>query len=361
MIDQFKSLNIGIACQALKQSGGMERYVLDLIDVLHELGIRPTVFARKFDKELTQYQWVEAVRVNVNWLPSKCRDYWFSRQMPKLKEENKIDILLSTSRISCADVAICGGTHKGFLQAMNRERNFWDKIQCQLEESFYKNAKVVVAHSKLMQQEIRDLYGINSSKIHCIYPPVNLERFDVLSSLEDKKKLRNRLGLPADKYLFVYPVGGDFKRKGMQILKDFFSKTDLPIELVIVGKEPKDYFPNMKYLGYCSDMKSLYQAVDFTIMASCYEPFGLIGPESVACGTRLVLSDRVACKEVLSESAFVTFDPLSIKSLEHSISSLLQKHPKLPVGLLTASEISQSLELLDNPKTHVTKILSHLK
>lgn len=343
------------------QSGGMERYVLDLIEAFHVLGIRPTVFARKFDKDLIQYQWVNAVKVNVDWLPSKCRDYWFSRQMSRLRSNYKIDILLSTSRITCADVAICGGTHKGFLKAMRKKHGFWDKVQYQLEEKLYKNAKVVVAHSLLMRQEIQDLYGITSSKVHCIYPPVNLDRFEVLNSLEDKVKLRCQLGLPLDKYAFVYPVGGDFKRKGMQILKDFFSKTHLPIELVIVGKEPKEHFPNMRYLGYCSDMKSLYQAADFTIMASRYEPFGLIGPESVACGTRLVLSDRVACSEVLPNTTFVTFDALSTEVLEQTITQLLQDYPSVPVNLLTVNEVNQLLEFLDSPKNHLIKMLDLVK
>ena len=51
---------------------------------------------------------------------------------------------------------------------------------------------------------------------------------------------------------------------------------------------------NVVGLGFCTDMPELYRAADFTIMASLYEPFGLVGVESVLCGTRVVLSDNMA-------------------------------------------------------------------
>lgn len=33
---------------------------------------------------------------------------------------------------------------------------------------------------------------------------------------------------------------------------------------------------NVVGLGFCTDMPELYRAADFTIMASLYEPFGLV-------------------------------------------------------------------------------------
>ena len=36
----------------LRHSGGIERYLLTLVDALHAQGIRPTVVARRFDRTL---------------------------------------------------------------------------------------------------------------------------------------------------------------------------------------------------------------------------------------------------------------------------------------------------------------------
>lgn len=60
---------------------------------------------------------------------------------------------------------------------------------------------------------------------------------------------------------------------------------------------------NVVGLGFCTDMPELYRAADFTIMASLYEPFGLVGVESALCGTRVVLSENMACTEVMNEEA----------------------------------------------------------
>ena len=180
-IQELKSLQIGIACQSFKRSGGMERYVLDLVEAFSQLGLKPTVFSRNFDKNLPHYQWIKPVKVNVSWLPSKCRDYWFAKQLEKLKKHYKINLLLSTSRIGCADIAICGGTHIGYLNAIQRKKGFWDNVQVNLEKALYRNARLVVAHSEQMSHEIRDFYQIEKEKIHCLYPPVNLNHFSPVS------------------------------------------------------------------------------------------------------------------------------------------------------------------------------------
>ena len=37
-------------------------------------------------------------------------------------------------------------------------------------------------------------------------------------------------------------------------------------------------------------MSELYNAVDFTILASYYEAFGLVGVESILCGTKIIFA-----------------------------------------------------------------------
>ena len=44
-----------------------------------------------------------------------------------------------------------------------------------------------------------------------------------------------------------------------------------------------------------------------TILASKYEAFGLVGPESISCGTPVLFSDTIGAAEVLSEPGCYCF------------------------------------------------------
>ena len=66
--------------------------------------------------------------------------------------------------------------------------------------------------------------------------------------------------------------------------------------------------PNVRSLGYRADIENVYRAVDFTVLAARYEPFGLVGVESVLCGTPVLLARGVGCAEVIREPAQLPFD-----------------------------------------------------
>jgi glycosyltransferase involved in cell wall biosynthesis len=66
-------------------------------------------------------------------------------------------------------------------------------------------------------------------------------------------------------------------------------------------------------------IEECYQAADFTILASQYEPFGLVGVETVLCGTPAILSSRVGCSEVIAPRAKFTFTPGNVADLRAAI------------------------------------------
>ena len=100
----------------------------------------------------------------------------------------------------------------------------------------------------------------------------------------------------------------------------FFAHTDLPIKLAVAGNPLPYAMKNVIELGKIRDMPNLYRAADYTIMASIYEPFGLIGVESVLCGTRVLLANNMGCCEVLTQDdAGWFFNRDSQASLTHAI------------------------------------------
>ncbi len=175
-------IRIGLSTHALAHGGGIERYVRDLIGGLAARGAKPVVFARRLDMSLPESQFVEPYLISGSFLPGKIRDYWFSWRLRKARQETGVDVLIACNRVDTAEIGICGGTHIGSLRAAGRRPTPSDHLQIALERRYYGQAKIIIAHSKLMSDELQELYGVEKSKICVLYPPVDSARFTPVDS-----------------------------------------------------------------------------------------------------------------------------------------------------------------------------------
>jgi glycosyltransferase involved in cell wall biosynthesis len=301
--------SLALCNHALRNSGGIERYALTLVRGLHALGIRPAVIAKSFDASLPEFAWVKPYPVSMFAVPSKLRDHWFNWCITRIKQKEKLFPLLACNQTGAADIAICGGVHPGYLEAMGQLPGWSDRWKTRLEYTHLNNAQVVVAHSQRMADEARRFHGVPKEKIRLLYPPVDSQLFSTVNT-ETRSRLRADLGLPNDRAIFLLASTGH-RRKGLDMLLDFFGSTKLPISLVVAGRPiggVNSLPSNVRSLGYRSDIENVYRAVDFTVMASIYEPFGLVGIESALCGTPVLVASNVGCAEVLRPPAGILFD-----------------------------------------------------
>lgn len=292
---------LAVSHHALRHSGGFERYALTLVRGLHAQGIRPTFLARSFDTRLPEYGWVDAIRLGVNFMPGKLRDLAFDWRIGRTKRRLGLGPLIACNTTRWADIAVCGGTHPGYLEAMGETATLSDRWKIALERAHFESSRLIVAHSERMRDEIVRHYAIAPNKIRLLYPPCDTARFSVVDD-DERRRLRAELNLPDDRAVFLLASTGH-RRKGLDALAAFFGATGLPATLVVAGRPPAKALPNVRYLGYRTDIENVYRAVDFTVMASAYEPFGLVGVESVLCGTPVLLADGVGCGEVIAAPA----------------------------------------------------------
>ena len=298
-------MRLAISNHGLRNSGGIERYALTLVRGLHARGIRPVFAAKAFDTSLPEYDWVDPVPVRMTGVPGKLRDFWFDRRLRALKAERGWSPLIACNQTGAADIAICGSNHPAYLEAMGQRAGLTDRWKIALERAHLTNAKRVVAHSRLLARQVVQHYDIDERKIDVLYPPVDGERFCTVPE-ERRVQLRQGLGLPSDRAVFLLASTGH-QRKGLDLLLDFFQTTTLPVLLAVAGRPIDASGPNLRYLGYRTDIEDVFRAVDFTVIASRYEPFGLVGVESVLCGTPVVMAEGVGCAEVLEGPASVPF------------------------------------------------------
>jgi len=314
---------LAISNHGLRNSGGIERYALTLVRGLHERGVRPAFIAKRFDPTLPEFAWVEPLRVRLTGLPGKVHDLVFDWRIRSLKRSRGLFPLIACNQTGAADIAICGSTHPGFLAAMGQPIRLSDRWKIGLEHAHLSNARVVVAHSQRMADEAQRFHGVPTDRIQVLYPPVDGERFSTVSATR-RQQLRSDLGLPEDRAVFLLASTGH-KRKGLDLLVEFFRSTALPVTLVVAGRPIDTTAPNIRYLGYRNDIENAFRAVDFTIVSSIYEPFGLVGIESVLCGTPVLVAEGAGCAEVILPPALIAFDRQRHGSLASAVALAVER------------------------------------
>ncbi|MCY1213335.1 D-inositol-3-phosphate glycosyltransferase [compost metagenome] len=343
-------MRTGISCNRFGRGGGFERYAMDLVRGMIARGERPAVFARRFDRGLPELAAIDAHPIHVRWLPGKMRDYLFSWGMRNAHRH--CDVLIGCNRVVGADLAICGGTHRGYLLAAQRPATFWDQRQITLEIRHYAAARHVVAHSRLMAQELRTLYGVPESKLSLLYPPVDCTRFGTVDDAH-RARLRAAFGF-GDAPVFLFP-SSDHRRKGLPLLARALAASHSGAIIAVAGRPVGEDLPGVRELGYCDNMADLYRAADYTVLASNYEPFGLVGVESVLCGTPVIMADNIACLEVIAPEAALTF---SRQDVAQCASAMAKAAVLAKAGNARIAAPLQALRYNPEPAAHLDALLA---
>jgi glycosyltransferase involved in cell wall biosynthesis len=336
-------MKIGISSNALKHSGGLERYAMDLVRGLTAAGVETAFFARRFDLSLAESAMVERHRINVSFLPGKWRDGWFSRRLRAARRAAHVDVLIGCNRVDSSDIAICGGTHLGFLRATGRVAKPSDRRQIALERRQYEVARVIVAHSQLMRDELLELYGLDDTKIEVLYPPVDAARFSPVDAIR-RRELRRRFGFADHETVLLFP-SSSHERKGLPLIERALERIDAPLVLAVAGRAPERASERVRYIGYVKDIEDCYRAADFTILASMYEPFGLVGVESVMCGTPVVFPSSIGCCDAIAPHAKHVFKPADVDDLRATLERALQQ--RRVAGQPTPQDIARDAVLYD--------------
>ena len=348
-----QNLKIGIACHSFRLDGGMGRYVLLLTEGLLALGYCPHIISKKIDTKLPEYRLIKSTSIWTKLIPQKLVDFYFNYRLGRIVRKENFDLVISCNRNTYSNIAICGGTHIGYLQKIGKVASFFDKKQILLEKKYYENSDLIVAHSDGIRQELINFYHIENKKIFLAYPPFSTANFTEPTE-EQRRQLREKFGFPSDKIVFVLPSAGNHYVKGLDLIADFFRVTNLPIQLAVAGRPIPTEYRHVKYLGFQKNMKLVYQAADFTILPSRYEAFGQVGPESVACGTPVVFSKAVGSSEVIDPQAKIEFNWQVDGDIDRAINEAVRKVQQHQARL---SNGKQFIHCQTDVNTHVQSIL----
>jgi glycosyltransferase involved in cell wall biosynthesis len=204
-------------------------------------------------------------------------------------------------------------------------------------------ADELIACSRFMANQIRDVFQAPASKLEVIPNGVDLSRLED----EDFDRATFRRAYAEDAQRIVLYVGRLVAEKGIYVLLDAVGKTleTAPwAKFIAVGSGPAledarwrasqaPWADRMLFTGFVSDevRNRLYQVADVAIFPSLYEPFGIVALEAMALGVPVVCSDAGGLAEVVDrEDTGVVVDAGSADSLAWGIAHVLEQ-PALSV------------------------------
>lgn len=317
-------MKIAIIHNQFEQSGGMEAYMLSLVKGFNSCGDEVHVHTFKADARLVEDFPCILHTSSLFFLPRRFRKYYFIYKYNRTFDHRDYDISLSLTRTSCQDIAVCGGVHPAFANRLKHYsplRRLHDRAEMYFEGRMLATVPYIMAHSCKVAAEIRQYYPVDESKLHVMYPPINSDVFKP-STPEEICRVRRQYGISDNRLTFLFPSSGH-KRKGLPELLSAFDRLDEKYELLIAGQKTKRHLPpNTRFVGYVNNLAPLYAAVDFMILPSHYEAFGLVVPESLACGTPVVVTQVAGAAELLSENDGVVIPDNRTETLVRTITGL---------------------------------------
>ncbi len=320
-------MKIAIIHHQYAKKGGMESYLFDLLVGFAHQDDKVTVFTYRVDKNAPIGLAHKIVCDQLpSWWPELMRKYFFMRRINKLFDRTQFDLSLNLTRTASQDIAICGGTHRGYLKHLKKKPNLKDCLEIYFEQKSFDRTPHIIAHSQMIKNEIIDLYHIDARKVYLLHPPIDTVKFRH-SLKAEQQNLRDRFGIDPHKTTLLFPSTGH-KRKGwLELLAAMQKLPEDQIELIVVGKPIPHNLPNknIRYLGFVHNMVELYAAVDFTILPAHYEPFGLVALESVQCGTPVIISTYVGAKGLLTENESVVIEQITPENIVAAIQEAQQK------------------------------------
>lgn len=196
-------------------------------------------------------------------------------------------------------------------------------------------SKHVIAISEVVRKDIESktrLFPNLWKKITVIYYGFSIRKSE--SGCHSKRPRP----LTQDRRMILGTISRLEKQKNLDTLIHAIKILDQNVELRIVGEGSQgDYLKSLvdklelqndvKFLGKTRHVNEFLESLDFFVLSSKYEGFGIVLVEAASRGTPILTSDLPICKEVLGNNGAIFFHPESSDSIAEKLAQALREYP----------------------------------
>ena len=321
---------------------GQGRVNYEVVQAALAAGHRVTVVAESCSPEIASHPLATFVPMGRSGLPTQIlKDLVFARASARWlrKHRQEFDLVQANGFVTWepADVVAVHFVHSAWLT--NEAYPFrWSSLSpyayyqrlytilnARFERRAFRSAKKLVAVSRFAAGELGAL-GIASDRIAVVYNGVDTDEFTPGVSE------RASFGLPEGVPLMLF--AGDIRTKRKNLDAVLRAMQTVPEgHLAVAGKVEGSPYPAMAeqlgmqgrvhFIGMTKRIAALMRSVDFFVLPSSYETYGLVVTEAMSSGLPVILSSRVGAAELVEDVCRVIADPNDDVSLAAAMSELI--------------------------------------
>jgi UDP-glucose:(heptosyl)LPS alpha-1,3-glucosyltransferase len=319
-------MNIALCHESvLPQRGGCETYVASLARRLAADGHEVHLYARYWEPSALPQQ-MHVHLVELPRVPRFLRPWFFSTGCRRLLAGGRHDVSIGFDKVAGVDVLYPqGGVYAAsvdmnllkhsspWLRRLLRAFKSLDPAHRSFlaveRRGFRSGRTMVVAISDMVRRHLAEHYRLPVRDVRVLPIATPAERLDESDRPGRREQARRRWGLPKGAVVALF-AGMNYRLKGLQPLLHALAR--LPrgaMQLIVAGKPDTAAVQRLaarlgiaeqvRFLGYCADMRDAYFAADLLAHPTFYDPCSNVVLEALGCGLPVVTSRYNGAAELL--------------------------------------------------------------
>lgn len=201
----------------------------------------------------------------------------------------------------------------GLSKLQNLDYELYRRFMRNRERAIFegKGPEGLIVVSDQMKRDMQEFYGSNGREIFVVPNAVDSNKFHPQNRGLFRNSVRQSHGIRAETPVILF-VGGDWERKGLQIVISALARVQrTDTLLLVVGPGDKSEYIKLAerngvadrivFAGISSKVEQYYAAADVMAFPSLYEPYGLVVPEAMASGLPVVISASVGASFLVTD------------------------------------------------------------
>lgn len=205
---------------------------------------------------------------------------------------------------------------------------------------------LVVVNSHMVREHFMRYYHIPPGQLHVVRSSIDPQRFPEQDRLKCRLQYREQVGIAPNEVVGLF-AAMNYRLKGLEPLlyatqrllaRPEFVGNAPAFRLMVVGHPKAQAYIRLanrlgisdavRFVGYCSEMRTAYFAADFLVHPTFYDPCSLVVLEALACGLPIITTRYNGASELLhpappQQEGYVLRDPHDHQEMSWCLAQML--------------------------------------
>ena len=303
---------IGLVHTRFSPTGGVETYINKLVPSLIARNWEIHYLTARVEQDIPQGMTVHKVPIIRGSSITRMLSFAYGARRKAVKLD--LPLIMGFGRTIYQDIYRDGsGCFLDYEKNMSMRFNrLYRKAYLHLEKKRFSDPRLkkIITVSGMVKDQIINRYQVLPDKIQVVYSGVDAQQLNP-DLKKQKDYFKKELQIDKDTLTLLF-MGNGFERKGLACLIEAVAhmRDRIPVTVLVAGIDKKaEYFKKravdagcpekIRFLGYQTDVASLYGAADLFVCPSFFDPIANVVLEALYTGTPVITGHQVGGGELI--------------------------------------------------------------